>query len=567
LLAGRAEAARLCRSPLVLAGLVIAATLIWWNSRTMVPQWWVWDVQIGSCLLAVAGAVLVAAQLAASRARRDGLAHLYDSYPTPASARTIAYLLGAAGPLALTVILAGAAVIWLDLSGPVGAPRLTVLAQGLVLVALGAAIGVALGSYLPHPIAGILAVLVLGAAEADLILPFGGPVQLPGGTAWLFPWTQPVVLHWLPGPTSVIPPATHLAWLAALTALAVILALWRPVLRIWRTWLTALAALSAAGCLAVAGWSGWVQTRPVPASTQDSLLGQITHPAQAEQCISQQHVRYCAYPGFRPDVARWATVVNGVLGLLPSLPARTLVVRQVVDTDIYTAPLQVGYERATTVSWLETQIGRFIRAQNADPHLIPGSSVPPVYVDTGWGTGSAAGPYQLGLAVQAAWWVASLPTTWQEIQYHSDPHSLSTAVISCLPDGQAREAIALWLAASATPAARATFLADLNPINGVQPITADKVGGTWISVYTGVTGDGYQPAVQFTSQGAALAKAMLRLPQRRVTAVLSSRWPAWLSPHATDAQLAAALGIPLPAVPSPPPSIISPGQPADPVCQ
>ena len=344
LLAGRAEAARLCRNPLVLGGLVIAAALIGWNSRNAVPQWGVWDVQIGSSLLAVAGPVLVAAHFAAGRVRRDGAGPLYDSYPASSRARATAHLLGLAGPLALAAVLESAAIIWLDGLGAVGTPRLDVLAQGLLVVVLGGAAGVALGSFLPNPATAILAVIVLGAAEADLLVPFSGPVQLPGGTAWLFPWTQPVVLRWLPGPTPMIPPSAHLAWLAALTALAAIAALWRAAPRMRLTRLTGLTALATAGCLALAGWSGWTQTRQAPASVQESLANLITHPAQAERCITQRRVRYCAYPGFGPDVARWAAAVNGVLARLPAPPATPPVVRQVVDADIYTPPLIVGYQ-------------------------------------------------------------------------------------------------------------------------------------------------------------------------------------------------------------------------------
>jgi hypothetical protein len=568
LLTARAEAARLCRSPLVLAGLGIAAALIWWNSRTAVPLWWVWDVQIGSTLLAVAGAVLVAAQLAAGRVRRDGAQQLYASYPTPAAARISAHLLGLAGPLLLAAALAGAAAGWLSAQGPAGTPRLAVLAQGLLLVALGGAIGVALGSWLPNPMAGILTVIVLGAAEADLLLPsYDVPVRLPGGTAWLFPWTQPFVANWLPGPTSAIPPAAHLTWLAALTFLAVTAAFWRAVPRrlTGLTGLTGLTALATAVCVALAGWSGWAQTRPVPLSVQDSILHQEANPAQAQRCTSQQRVRYCAYPAFGPDVARWATVVNGVLGRLPSRPAAVLTVRQVVDSGF--GPSDVGYLPATMARdrqfrALEGEFGHFLQGQSANPHLVPGSGVPPVYVDINWGAGSAIGPYQLSLAMQAAWWVAGLPTTWQRsVWYSCGPECNAEGQVSCLAVGQAREPIALWLAGSATPATRPAFLAGLLYTPGVS-----KVGGALISSYPGAQVSGYQPALQFTGQGAALAEAMLRLPQGRVEAALAARWPGWLSPRATDAQLTAALGIPLPAAPPPQMSSSNRG-PAQPACR
>jgi hypothetical protein len=369
----------------------------------------------------------------------------------------------------------------------------------------------------------------------------------------LFPWAEPGLSHWVPGPVPGVPPGAHLAWLAALTGLAVIAALWHasPPRRLTR--LTAVPALAAAGCLAVAGWSSWAQARPVSPSAKDRLVYQFTHPAQAERCVSKQGVRYCAYPGFAPDVARWAGVVNGVLSRLPGRPAKTLVVRQVVD----------GYLDEPPLGDLPGPLGWFFSAQRTNPHLVPGSSVPPVYVDITWGTGPMTGSYQLGLAIQAAWWVAGLPTTWQRtVPYSCGSYCTSEADISCLPAGQAREAIALWLALSATPATRAA--PDLSA-PGVS-----KVGGTWISSYSGIPVSGtpgYLPAVQFTGQGAVLAQAMLRLPEQRVEAVLAARWPGWLSPQATDAQLARALRISLPAAPPPLRADVNRSQPADPVCR
>ncbi len=550
----------------------MSAALIWWNSRAAVPQWTVWDVQVGSSLLVMAGAVLVAADLAASRVSRDGLRQLYDSYPVSASARTAAHLLGLVGPVAMAAVLTGASVIWLDLLGPVGSPSLTVLAQGVLLVALAGTIGAALGRWLPHPATGILAVAALGGIEADLLMQVGAPVQVPGEAVWLFPWTQPWLLGFLPGPTRLLPPEAHLVWLAALTALGAVAAMWRVTARSGSPRLLAVITLATAGSLAAAGWSGWAQTRPLPAGTQDSLVNQITQAARAEQCVSRQRVRYCFYPEFRPDVARWAAAVNGVLGRLPRFPAASLVVRQVVDADVLSYPLVSGSQ--AQLGRLTNDVDRYLSAQADNPRLIPESSVPPVYVDLNWGAGSAIGSYQLSLALQTAWWVAGLPTTWRPAASVGNGRgSLTQAQTSCLPAGQAREAIALWLAASATPATRTAFPAALS--NG--PTTAE-VGGRPIASYVGVPVSGYSPALQFTAQGAALAQAMLRLPEPRVLAVLSARWPGWLSPRATDAQLAAALRVRLPSVPPPAPprlpgrpglpigSVISPPRPADPVC-
>ncbi len=38
---------------------------------------------------------------------------------------------------------------------------------------------------------GILAVVVLGLIETDLVLSYSNPIHLPGGVTWLFPWSAP----------------------------------------------------------------------------------------------------------------------------------------------------------------------------------------------------------------------------------------------------------------------------------------------------------------------------------------------------------------------------------------
>ncbi len=68
---------------------------------------------------------------------------------------------------------------------------------------------------------------------------------------------------------------------------------------------------------------------------------------------------------------------------------------------------------------------------------------------------------------------------------------------------------------------------------------------------------------QTTAVGYLLASAMRSLPEQEVTHVLASAWATWLNWHTTDAQLAAALGIRMPAVPAPPapPRTAEPGIP------
>jgi hypothetical protein len=571
-LAGRADAIRLCRSSLVLASLALAALLVWLDSRALVPQWWVWDVQLGSILLVVAGAALVAAHLAAGRVHRDGAGGLYASFPAGGGTRVTAHLASLAAPVAGAAVLAVVAAVWLDLLGAVGSPRPGVLVQALALVALGGAAGVAVASYLPHPIWGVLALIVLAVPEIGLLEPGSLSAELPLGAGWLFPWNQPVILHWLPGPTPLIPPAAHLAWLAAFIVLAAVIALARsgglarPAV-----------PLALAGSLVLAGWSGWQQTRQVQPSAEAALISRVTHPASAQSCVRRERVKYCAYPGYGPDVARWAAEVNGVLARVPSAPASRLLVRQ-IDTDFtrpaatraapadpyqLPAPGNLSLDDALQDRGLQrfnTALAGFISAENADARLVPGSSRPPVYVGLAWGAGSAAGAYQLGLAVQTAWWATHLPTTWWRTGTFGCSQGCSQFEVSCLPVGQAREAIALWLAAAATPATKTAF----DAVAGGDG-TAVRVRHGWVLAHVGLPAAGYQPGVQYTAQGLLLAREMLTLPPQRVERVLRSRWPGWLSPRAADAQLASALHLSLP--PPPPPFFHTPGEPANPTCR
>jgi hypothetical protein len=554
LLAGRREALRLARNPLVLAGLAVSAWLIWLNNRILdwpyseyrfgqPGFWWAADVSIAACLLAAAGGVLIASQLAAGRAKRDAMDQLYASYPTPAAVRTGAHLLSALGPVALAAVLAAAAVAWLDSQGMLGAPRLWVLGAGLLLICLAGSIGVALGSWRQHPLAGILAVLVIGLIEIDLVLSFSNPVHLPDGTAWLFPWSAPgSLLNSLPGLTVPYPPPVHIAELAGLIVLAAIASLW-PVLGRRRV-----ASALAVVAIASTCWSGWLEARPVPVKVLDTMVREATRPADFQLCQRTHGVRYCYYPAFRPLVEQWAVPVDGVLARLPQASRPVLTVRQVWDLGFLVPPLLsptgLTSNGPGAPSRQGTAVGNFQQALQTDPELIPGSSVPPVYTDASWNAGPNRGAAQFALAVSTAEWATGLPTTGREVSYNdiSAGGDSGTDLLACVPIGQARQSVALWLAAGATPATRSAF-AHLGSAASTQ------VGEQWVATVA-EPGSGSSVGLTATVQGARLAAEMLRLPEGTVRSVLGSRWRFWMSPRATTADLAAALGLRLPAQPT-----------------
>jgi hypothetical protein len=336
------------------------------------------------------------------------------------------------------------------------------------------------------------------------------------------------------------PPPAHLAELAGLIALACVAALWRLLPR------RRIAATAGALSLALAAWSCWVQAPPVPERTLAAIVTQATQPARYERCTVRRGVRYCYYPAFASLVTRWAAPVDGVLARIPAPGTRRLTVRQVVSDSFLEYPLVPVASLTSNGPSLSTSatgsVAKFQDGLQTNPRLIPGTSGAPVYTGLAWPRGgSSLGADEFGLALSTAFWVTGLPTTAPEVTMHGPDSSSGTAFVPCLAVSQAREAIALWLAASATPAARAAMPAAF--FDG-----AAQVGKRWV----GTEETGWDPAsLTVTAQGVALASAMLRLPGRQVESVLSARWPGWLSPQATDAQLASALGIPLPSVPAP----------------
>ena len=568
LLLGRAEAARLAASPLVVLSFAVAAALIWWVNRAPALLWWSADITIGTAFLVPAGVVLLVAQEAAGRPRRDGLAPLYESYPVSAAVRTGGLLLGLLGPLALAAGVAAGAVVWLNSRGAIGGPQPAVLAGAILLVALAGAAGVALGTWAPRLAAGLLTVLVAGAIEVDLVLTYDGWVRVTGGIGWLFPWYQPgSVPGILAGISLPFPWLAHAAELAALTGLAVAVSLWPGVQRpgTQRRGMAGRGAVGvlAAACLAAAGWSGWSQTRPVPAAEVSTLVAQTVHPARFEECEARGGVRYCFFPAFRPLVGTWAAPVSAILARLPAPPRHPLVVRQVTgNTYQLLADPPFGLVNPAPDPRARAALRTFddqTDGQGPAPTTKFSPSDPPV-IDSSPEEDPGGSLDTPGLAVSTAYWAVGLPTTAPTIWF-TDSSGSGTFQVSCEPVGQAREAIALWLAASATPAS--AFRAEL-----VYP-EAVQVGGHWIRA-SYLTGSGQAVIPPATAEGLALARAMLALPSAHVTAALAARWPAWLSPAATDAQLAAALGIPLPTAPAPTRLMIrsarDPGNPPSPVC-
>jgi hypothetical protein len=534
----RVEALLLVRNRLILAGVLAGGVVIWLFIRSAQPLWWDTDWQIGEGQLVLAMAVLVAAQLTAGRARRDAMTDLYASFPTAASTRTVAHLAGLAAVAPACLLLIGATAVFVQLRAPIGTPSVAVLAGGLLLVIAAGAAGIAIGVRFSHPMAGTLFALVLALASFQ-------SQRFPGAVPWLLPWplqsSGAGQLGQLPGPLAGYPPAVaHAVELAGLALLAGVVAL---ALMIRRARARARAGLAAAGAvvLAVVCLAGAGQVRPVPTADLNHLVAEAANPASAQRCTTANQVRYCLYPGFGRDLPSLEAPVSEVLAHLPARPGQPLTVRQVLSLSLSDPVLTHGQPARQLARWA----AQLQRAPGSDG-AAPASSA--IYLPVGqWpGAGGQLADARFDLALAAADWAVRLPGAGGTFT--------STQFQQCVPADQAREAVAIWLAILATHPPASELQA------GVPTGThmfAVQVGNTIVPTwnYPGqgsgyVTPPGNGP--QTTAGGYLLANAMTSLPRQRVARVLTDAWGGWLNWRTTDAQLAAALGIPMPSVPASP---------------
>jgi hypothetical protein len=214
------EVSLLARSLLTLAGLIAGGAVVWLRIQTTQPLWWSAGWQLGAGQLILGLTVLAAAQLAAGRARRDSMTHLYASFPATAGTRTLGHLAGLAGAVPASLVLLGAGAAAVQGRGAIGSPSVMVLAAGVVLVIAAGAAGVAIGTRFAHPLAGVIGALLVFLPEATSHLSSGAGL-------WLAPWD--ILLNQLgnlPGPLAGYPPAGgHALELAGVALLAGVVAL------------------------------------------------------------------------------------------------------------------------------------------------------------------------------------------------------------------------------------------------------------------------------------------------------------------------------------------------------
>ncbi|SCE84132.1 hypothetical protein [Micromonospora mirobrigensis] len=324
----RAEARLVLRSPLLWGGLLLSVGLGTAWGWTRMPTWETFAQNAGMSSLVLAGALLLAGQLAASRDRRAG-AESIETVPTTRVRRGFALL-------ALVVVAGGAGAVLclaelllLLPAWPVGRFDPWTLLVTMVVPAIGAAIGVAVGRRLPATAAGPLALVGAAVVLASL------PVFSTG--------TDSLVWQLFPVPTApwetgaARPTGWHLSYLLAVLVAIVAMLGWghRRVVT--------------AGVVAVAVVAAVVATdqqlRAVPAVIDKSMEDALTGPAVLD-CEMHGGVRYCALPHYTGWVPLWRDAVEPVSRNLPAA-ARRPAVRQFGDAQ-WGDPLVVGEPEIVT---------------------------------------------------------------------------------------------------------------------------------------------------------------------------------------------------------------------------
>jgi hypothetical protein len=359
-----------------------------------------------------------------------------------------------------------------------------------------------------------------------------------GPAIWLVPWEMEAdQLASLPGPLAGYPPSgAHAAELAGIAILAGILAL-AVTIRGAR----ARGGLAAAGIVAVAAIcvAGVLQARPIPTADLNHLVAEVADPASVQHCTTDGQVRLCLYPAFSSLLPSLEAPAGGVLAHLPAQPAEPLTIRQVTSVSLPDSTLTHGHSNQ--------QVSQWDAAAQQEPGNVSAAPASSVYVTAWPPAGQQAGP-GFSLALATADWALGLPGA-------SGTSGGPGGLQGCVPVGQARDAVAIWLAIIATHSSASALQGGLEGIQGAY------VGSTFVRTWS-YPGGGYvvpPNGPQDTAAGYLLASEMASEPQQKVSDVLAGAWSRWLNWRTTDAQLAAALGIPIPSL-STPAAAIPPAQ-------
>jgi hypothetical protein len=454
----RAEGGRLVRHPIVLVSVpfcVVTFVLMTWYQAPVLSRD---DILMGLALSPLAGAVFLAAHLGATRSYRHGTDELYEGTVTTSAQRTAGHLLSVLWAAGLSVVLVGAAVLYLVALHAVGRPDPLELLNGPSLVVLGGALGVALARWWRAALAGPVGVVALAALEIFLVwqTQAGRSENDPNPLRWLAPWVPIAVSGDPPRELVIRPTGWHLAFILSLALVAGGVALLRAGIRPNRVAATA-------GALALVVVAASAQVRAPTAAQRRALADYLVHPERHQVCETRLGVQYCAYRAYAGWIDRWAAAVTPVIERVPA-GARPTDVRVLQTLIVYGSDVAM---KDLAGSPAGAQFGYNPTQDDLGSPITPGNQ---------WGRGKYEGQDELAMDLIVATQAVGLPRRPQDVrltaaeakailaQYEpadrpgaAEQIHRGAAWDSCSPGGQARGVVALWLAGQATEGTEAAL--------------------------------------------------------------------------------------------------------------
>jgi hypothetical protein len=490
------ESGRLLRHPAVLAATALGVWLLWRWGEGIAPVLHYADIGTQFALAPLAGAALLATNLAVLRSYRDGAVDLYGATRLSLARRTLAHLLSVLPLVVLGGILVVADLVWLaGMPGSVGTAHLAEAATGPALIALSGCLGVLLGrlvrSVALAPL--LLVTLVFGSLTLAELQRVGGQDERPW--TWLGTLRQAPPLD--PPPAALLgrPATWHLVYLLGIAVAVAALALWRSQTQAGarrRAQAAAVTVLVAA--LAATTAAAVAQTRPTSSTLAAQRRAVVANPSTGLVCQRRGPAIYCVFPGFEPQIALWEPTVRAVVAAVPpAAAARALPV---------TVAHRVG-------------LHRLIDEKKGPSGIEEGAAFggPPVApVGTVWGRRDVLAQGRLATGV-AARLIAPARGDGQEAQWSP-----------C----NAQAVVALWLGGQASPQAA----------EGIrQAVTSGARFETFVMAHDPVD-DPF-----WSVRAGRFALALLDRPRDQIAQTLWRNWDLVTAPETTVERLGEILGI------------------------
>ena len=470
-----------------------------WASDNIGAQnsWRYWLALLPVFTLPFAGMTLVAMNLAALRARREGTEELFGSLPATSTTRVVGHLGSVWMALVVQIVFVAATIVIgrfiTDHFGAIDAASIGDIVVSFVLVACAGSLAVALARWLPNPLVALVAVVALAIGGSAI----GGI----GGHHWsltrqLSIWPRYPDHDWA---FAVRPNWWHAAYLLALALVVAVVAVARQ--RHDRFTL-----LLGVGAVSLAGLTGYIQTRPMTDSDAARIAAMISDPVAYSSCRTTDGLTLCAYHDYADITKVWARELTAPFGAVapqqradgfavvwhePRLDRLDPAVRERIDID------------ALTTSWSTDQATwNGVEVDGTESNLI--------------------NRLALGL------WSVGLP-------------SVPSGDAPCWAGGQARGIVALWVAAQGMNGDDAKRFVS-GTWNGLRdPESGSNVPPEWIDGYLWISDA--TPPVLWSAADIVAAQTMLSLDATFVRDTLWADWQQWSDPSATTADLMTELGL------------------------